>query len=54
MKNWCIILGLNSFKIINNKHIKPINITQVVKMNLSYGTAVELSQSLNEVLDRSK
>lgn len=52
MKDWSVILGIDDFKIINNRNITAMNIGQVVRMSLTLEKAVRLSTQLNKTLDR--
>lgn len=51
MRDWGVILGIASFKVINVKYIDAINIDGVVRMNMTSSQAIEMATELNKVLD---
>lgn len=51
MRDWAVILGIASFKVINVKHIDAMNIDGVVRMNMTSAQAIEMATELNKVLE---
>lgn len=51
MRDWAVILGIASFKVINVKHINAMNIDGVVRTNMTSHQAIEIATELNKVLD---
>ena len=51
MRDWAVILGIASFKVINVKHIDAMNIDGVVRMDMTSQQAIEMATELNKVLD---
>lgn len=52
MREWAVILGIASFKIIHEQHITVSKLDQVVKMGLTSEEAIKLATELNRALDR--
>lgn len=52
MREWAVIIGIASFKVINVKHIDAMNIDGVVRMNMTSQQAIEMATELNKVLDK--
>ena len=51
MREWAVIIGIASFKVINIKHIDAMNIDGVVRTNMTSQQAIEMATELNKVLD---
>lgn len=52
MRDWAVILGIVSFKIIHEQHITVSKLDKVVKMGLTSSEAMKLATELNRVLTR--
>lgn len=52
MKDWAVILGVSTFKVIHEKHINRLNINGVVRFGLTPKEAIKIATELNKTLDR--